>query len=349
MAMLARPPSWIDRSQAWVDRRSIPPWSFYLLLTAGVALLSHLARWLDGSLRPGSPDIGRFAEAPIVVYFFATMHYLNRAARDALASFRPALSVTEQEYSELESKLVMMPRPIALWSTLAGVVLGITSVRSGPVSWGLSPTAGLVTTALVHLLAATILAGAVLFVAHTVRQMQLVDGLQGLARNVSIFQRGSLYAFSGLTFRAAISLLAVTYYYLFLNFYFQVFSPEPALSTVDAFTLIVAVAIAVALFVLPVLRTHRRLVEERAHLVAEADRRYATVFERFNRQVDAADYRDLEPTTKALAGLAVQRETLARLSTWPWRPDTLRSFVTSVALPVLLLLISAGLRRMLGL
>jgi len=55
----------------------------------------------------------------------------------------------------------------------------------------------------------------------------------------------------------------------------------------------------------------------------------------------------MDDLNKALASLVIERDALARISTWPWRPETLRSFLTSVALPVLIWVVTAFLGRLL--
>jgi hypothetical protein len=53
----------------------------------------------------------------------------------------------------------------------------------------------------------------------------------------------------------------------------------------------------------------------------------------------------MDVLTKALSGLIQEREMVKRLSTWPWDTGTLRAVAASVALPVILFLITRYLER----
>jgi len=332
----------------WIDRLPIHPALFYSLATLIVMLVSHAVRWLDGSLSPGRLDIARVVEAPIVVYFMALIHYLNVAARRALAIFRSALDVDDVEHRRLEQQLTTLPQTLSIAAALLGVGLAIASVRAGPLGWGLLPDSPLATRVYVFASAVIIIVTASVFVFHTLRQLSVVSRIHRMATRLSLFDRAPLYAFSALTLRTAMGLSLILYYYLFIAYVLHVFGREP-ISAVDASLIVVAVVVAAAAFCLPLLSMHGRLVEEKRRLVTDADRRYVAMVERFNEQIDRADLEQLEPLSKAISSLGIHREAVARLSTWPWRPDTFRTILTTVALPVVMLLVSSKLKRLLGL
>lgn len=52
---------------------------------------------------------------------------------------------------------------------------------------------------------------------------------------------------------------------------------------------------------------------------------------------------------KTLAALKAEHDVIEKISTWPWKIETLRSFVSAMALPIILYLISRFLERLLGL
>jgi len=313
-----------------------------------MALLGHIVRWLDGSLSPGSFQIPLLAEALVPVWFLALIHYLNSASRKALATFRPALEVSNQEYTQLEYILTTIPRRAGILAVPVGTLLGITSVYSGPASWGLSANPSVGTTALVVLTAAAINVGALLWIVHTIRQLRTVDRIHRMASNLSLFHREPLYAFSGLTLRTAIGALLIVYYYFFLAFYLDIWGQQHSLTAIDAATIGLTIATALPAFILPLSSMHRRLVEEKGRLVAEADQRYSAIVDRFNHEFDRARFKDLESTSRAIASLTSQRDALARISTWPWRPEALRSLLGTIALPVLLYIASRLVGRFIG-
>lgn len=225
-----------------------------------MALLGHVARWLDGSLSPGSFQTARLAEPPVPVYFLALIHYLNSASPRALASFGPALEVGHQEYTELEYILTTIPRRAGILAVLLGTLLGITSVYSGPASWGLSANPSVGTTAFVVLMAAAINVGALLWVVHTIRQLRTVDRIHRMATNLNLLHREPLYAFSGLTLRTSIGALLIVYYYHFLASYPDVWEQQANLTAIDAATIGLTIATALTAFILPLSSMHRRLV-----------------------------------------------------------------------------------------
>jgi hypothetical protein len=50
-------------------------------------------------------------------------------------------------------------------------------------------------------------------------------------------------------------------------------------------------------------------------------------------------------STQAL--LHAEREVLSKLPTWPWRPETLRGFLSAIAAPIFLLIAQLALERLL--
>lgn len=48
---------------------------------------------------------------------------------------------------------------------------------------------------------------------------------------------------------------------------------------------------------------------------------------------------------KALANLVIERDTLEKISTWPWGRGTLTGFLTALILPILLWIITRILER----
>jgi hypothetical protein len=342
------PASWVDQLFAWIERLPFPSWLFYLVIVLTIALLGHIVRWLDGSLSPGSFQIARLAEALVPVWFLALIQYLNSASRRALATFRPALQASDQEYTRLEYILTTISRRAGILAVLVGTLLGISTVYSGPAAWGLSANTSIGTTALVVLLASAVNVGALLWLIHTIRQLRTVDRIHRMATNLSLFHREPHYAFSSLTLRTAIGALLIIYYYFFLAFYLDVWGQQANLTAIDAAGIGLTIATALAAFILPLSSMHRRLVEEKGRLVAEADERYSAIVDRFNREFDRARFKDLESTSRAIASLTSQRDALARITTWPWRPETLRSLLSTMALPVLLYVANRLVGRFLG-
>lgn len=339
------PGSWVDRLFVWIERRPFPPWLFYLLIVLALAILGHIVRWVDGSLPPGSVQVLPIVEAPLAVYFFALIHYLNSISRRALATFRPILDVTDEESIQLEYDLNTTPRWVGILAVLTGALLGITSVYGSPGSWGVSLAPSLGFTALIAVVANV---GSVLWALHTIRQLRAVDRILRMPKDINPFHREPLYAFSALTLPTAIGALVPFYIYLLLTYYLGILGPLRFPPALEAAGVGLVIVLALAAFVLPLSSMHHRLAQAKARLVAEADQRYSAIVDRFNDEFDRARFKDLEATSRAIASLSSQRDALERISTWPWRPETFRSLLTTLALPVLLYIVSRLVGRLLG-
>jgi hypothetical protein len=338
------PPSWADRLQGWVERLPFPPWAAYLVLLLAVSLLFHAALWLEGSLPPGSADVLLFVYALVPVYFLALSHYLNATARQALAKYRPLLDVSDHEYAALEYNLTKVPRRIGILAVVIGVLIGAANFIPNPASWGVVAGASALQTALGLLDTIFVQVVAFYWFAQVIRQARAIDRVHRLTSRINLFRRDPIYAFSALTLRSALGLVLFTYAYLLGT----VFLGLPAPNVLDMVTMSLGGAIALAIFVLPLWRMHRLLTEEKRRLLLEADERYSALVGRFNRQLDKGRLADLDVTGKAIASLASQREVLARVSTWPWRPEALRSLLSTMAAPIILYLISRLLGRLFG-
>lgn len=338
-------PSWLDGLEAWIEARRVPVWAFYLLIAIGLSLLFHIPLWSDGSLTPGILDSTQLIAAVVPAYILGLIHYLNATARKALASYRPLLDLGDQEYASMQYRLTHVPRRLGSLSLLLGGFIGALSFFSSPADWGVKPTFSIPSqgTLLFSALAAQI--AVVYWIIQVVRQARIIDLIHKITKRLDIFRRDPVYSFSSLTLRSAVGLLFALYSYLFIALYLGL-APMP--TTIDWIGMGIAVAIALAIFFLPLNRMHGLLAEEKQHVLRDMDERYSRLLERFNRQVDGGRFNALDTTARVITTLSAQRDTVEKVSTWPWRPETLRSLMTTLALPVILYLLSRLLGRLLG-
>jgi len=338
-------PSWLDRLQAWIERLPVPWWSTYLFAAVLLVLLMHIPRWLDASLPRGSFEVNQSTLAIGTVYFFAFIHYLNTSSRRALANYRPLLHVKAAEYASYDYTLSRMPSRLGYFTVLLGAALGGLSFIPDPESWGVQPTfsALSMTSSLLGALCAMI--GATYWMVQVIRQARTIDRIHRITKRVNLFHRDPVYSFSILTLRSAIGLLLFVYSYLFIALYLGLAAIPNA---VDAAVMGVAIAVALAIFFLPLSRMHGLLGAEKKRLLLETDERYSRLVDRFNSHVDKGKFADIDTTARTIAALVAQRDILAKVSPWPWRPETLRSLLSTVALPVMLYLASRLAGRLFG-
>jgi len=83
--------SWVDRSTAWIDRLSGPAWAYYLVWGVVMYLLISAVQWSAGTYPLGTFSRVHAVGAFLAPYAIGLIHYLDRSARTAMKSFRPAL------------------------------------------------------------------------------------------------------------------------------------------------------------------------------------------------------------------------------------------------------------------
>jgi hypothetical protein len=113
--------------------------------------------------------------------------------------------------------------------------------------------------------------------------------------------------------------------------------------------LILFFLVALACFVLPLNSMHRRLAQEKSRLLAESNRRLELTLAALHQQVDQGEYNKVDGMQKALAALQAEHQIIDKISTWPWRVETLRTFLSTITIPIILYLISRFLGRLVGL
>lgn len=346
-ANLPYAPSWVDRLIAWIDRLPLPPWLFYLAALLAGLLMEHIVHWIDGSLPAGSISIPLAAEAPFLVFAPAAQHYLNATARRALHEFRPALHIDDAQYAILEYQLTTVPARTGLIAGLLGVVLAIVSTISYPAAFGLSPKTPTATTLIIILYIIIQSPFYLVLIFHTLRQLRLVASIHAMVKHINLFQLFPVYAFSSLTSRTGLAIVFIIYYTYFFFYYINVRGSTPGL--LGTAVLVFLFLVALACFVLPLNGIHLRLAQEKASLLAEANRRTEITLSALHQRVDEGEYDKVDGMQKALAALKAEHELIDRISTWPWRSETLRSFLSTIAIPVMLYLATRLLGRLVGL
>lgn len=88
-------------------------------------------------------------------------------------------------------------------------------------------------------------------------------------------------------------------------------------------------------------------IAEKGRLLDEASDRMKVSLAELHRRVDQSDLRDMDSLSKAIAGLEIERNLLIRIPTWPWQPDSLRTLIVALLLPLILWATQALLGRLL--
>ncbi|MGD9147210.1 MAG: hypothetical protein PVI80_16705 [Anaerolineae bacterium] len=335
-------PSWIDRFNDWVEELPIPAWFFYADLGLVLILCQMLFLWLDGGLQ---------AEEllPIIIYnglltafALALIHILDRQAVTALNAMRPTLEMTEAEFDESQYRLSNMP---FLAPLIAGMILLVVVILMEQVSTLPNRYAALeqlpVFSIVYHIVdkSSAFLLGVIIY--HTVRQLGRVNAINLNHVRVNLFNLGPLQAFSKLTASTAVGLVIGVYGWMLINP--ELLADPVSLAFVGAFTVM-----AVAVFVWPLLGTHRRMEVEKAELLQELDLYFEAAFAKLYQRLRDDDDSAIEKLNGTISSLEIQHRRISAIPTWPWRPETARLALSAIALPMILTILQLLAQQALG-
>jgi hypothetical protein len=206
------PPSWLDRVTGCVGRLPGPAWAYYLgLLVLQLAYVNGVL-WVNGKTPVGSIDLPRSFFVFPAPYFLWLRFHLDGVASAALDTFRPALTVSDAQVSQLRYRLTTLPardaRIVAAVMALASVWNFMRLPTSVIEQYAASRGAALLEFGPLALLA-LVTFGVSTY--HMLHQLRLVTDLHQLATQITIFRSRPLYAFSGLTARTGMSFLFIAY------------------------------------------------------------------------------------------------------------------------------------------
>lgn len=351
------PPSWFDRFTDWVDRLPGPTWVFYGLLAALTILEISVVQWLEGAYPPGTFSPNHLLIGVSLAYFLGLMHYLDKAAGSAIASFRPFLSLPKAgarssvkdraTFDSLSYQLTTLPRRPALIATLVGVVFTAGALL-GDMAGGAVPAflEGTATTPLgnASVLLAFIPINVLLFLVlyHTIHQLLQVSRIYTTHARINVYQLNSLYALSLPGAYTALGLI------FFVYGLWAITDPTDGANVIQISISLVFAAIAAATFAWPLWGAHRRLVQEKEARLSDASSRFEAATRELHRRMDSGRLTHMDDLNKAVATLEIEQNALRKVPTWPWQPGALRAIVAALLLPVAIWVIQTLLGRVLG-
>lgn len=330
-------PSWVNDLIAWVDRLPGPRWAFYIGLMAVGGLASMSSLWIPGAVPVGQFAISQVYWGLLPGALLWLTDYLDGVAHSAFDAFRPALETSEANAARLGYELTVIPARWALVLTIFALLFQLAGYLLDPVGSqvvGLSAF-GFAVRIPVEWLVSSLM---IVILYHTLRQLRAVSRIHELARHVDLLQPAPLYAFSSLTSRTGIALIAIISTAALTN-------PESMLSSFGFPFVVAFFVVAVLAFVVPLYGMHQRIAAERARLLSEVGRRLTASIAEIHRSSDAADLSQADALNKMLTSLIAEREMTARLPAWPWQPGTLGAFATAIVLPIGLFLATRFLDR----
>jgi cell division protein FtsB len=334
-------PSFIDRFTGFVQRQPLPYWLTYLLLFLLESALLHVLSWVDGWLPAYRLGLILFLFPFWLWGSLAIVTYLDSLSLRAISEFEPLLRISTETKRQLKYEFTTMPaRSVLLSATAWSVVfvlswfLGYNSAVAvygwGPLTTWLNFAAGFVSFSV----------GSVIYY-HSIRQLRLVSRTVQMVSQFDLFRLDPAYAFSFLTSRTGISWVAL------LTLSLLMFPLEVGGITELSY-LVLQIALASGAFLLPLRFVNRRLVLEKRGQLAELDQRTKATLARMHQLIDENDLREVPRLNDVLKALTTEREILAKIPTWPWRPGLFAGFLSVIVIPIVLFLLQFGLSEWLG-
>jgi hypothetical protein len=329
--------SWFDALLRVADRVPLGPGLFYPSFAALVLLLLHVQAWLSGAVAVGTFDPTQATHGFYIVYPLALLDYLHRAAARAWREFRPAADVSDDVARRLGYELTHIPtRAGAGVAVLGAVVVAVSASSPASGMPGLTGIPLVIGAIAIWVAVTTVL----LLVVDIVRMLRFVGRVLERDTRVNLFKPEPLYAFSRLTLRAALGLIAIATFQLLVV-------PAEINAAPETIAWLGMILIAgTAAFILPLSGIHDRIVAEKRILEAAVGDRIEATIARIHAAVDADAAAEDDHLSKRLASLIQEREFLARLPTWPWETGTARTFASAILLPVLIWLLTRLLGRL---
>ncbi len=327
------PASWIHRFVGWVDDFFVPPWLFYSGLFLLHGLINHLVNWQEGLVQSGTIDIRLFLRILQPYGILILHHYFESASRDALRDTRPMLGVTDDEFLKLEYEFSVLPvRQFMAWS-MVGLALGVFFFFYTEPS-GASSLYVIVTLFLGYVPNGMLAFG---FAYRMIRMLRMIDSVFASAQNVGLFMLSSVYALSTLSAKVGGS--------AFVLLYISSFTGPQGVTDLGLGMVIIGSLIPLAVLFLPLRGINRRLVDEKQRLLFDVSQRLESALNQINQAFDKENHKKIGELDITLRALTREKELLDKIPTWPWRPATIRVFLSAILLPIFLWLIQQILER----
>lgn len=334
-------PSWVNRLIARFDTLPLSPLVVYAGLWLALLAIAHLFAWGGGQLPRGVFDARILVVTAWAPYSLGFIAYLSHTAGHALDDFRPALDLDERQCQRLRYEFTVLPARPALIAQVAGVAVVLASLvvmpatRTPFIAW---PVIGPLATGM----GVVGIGLAMVAIYQTFRHLHLIRLTYRRANRLRLFQAGQLYAFSTLTLRIGVGWLIIIYTgpLAFPDVL------ENMLWMAAALLLVLSIALS---FVATLTGIHRRIDVLKTQQLAEVHELMDQVFDSLDQRLRNGELGGIGDLREAVAALELQRNVLAKASTWPWQPGTLASFLTALSLPLLVWLAQEVLNRLLGL
>jgi hypothetical protein len=290
--------------------------------------------WVTGLVPFGTLDLNVVTLLAYGPYGLAGLLIGRHIARRSLETFWPATGWLDKDRPSwafqfdntsfgLETAAVVLG--------VAGAIAALIGAPSSVVGTGQDRPVYFVAFAPIFLLGYSI---ATVGIVTSTRWLVLVSRIHRDATAIDPFDRGPIYAFSGLTVTVGLIYVIAVYYAMSVNAAYQA-GNLPSLAFLG-----VSILAGVAAFVAPLWGIHVRITRERAKLLRDVERRINQVAQRLYELVDTGALDSTKTVNDLLSGLNALRDRILRLPTWPWPPNLFRGFITALLLPIVIYILT---------
>ncbi len=325
-------PSWIDRLLHWVDTLPISPAVFFLLIYIVCVLGMNVPVWLEGIRPPGQFVTTFFFDATWLPFITGFIYLMNKTAENAIASFRPLLEVSQDEFEELATRFKTLPQiPILIFSLL-GLAIGVSEsslriyIFAQPGPPAISEIAWLIfnNSAFVFL---------PVWFYFAFRQLVQVNRLFGLVKKVNLFDLQQFYGLTSVTLVVGSFFIALAN----LNYVIEVFGGTASLTTEENIGIyLTSVGIGLLMVILPLYGIHNKINREKRAVLSELGQQVETLRTDLQADIREHKFENIQGFERSLAALFNLRAQVQAIPAWPWQPGALRNFFSAIGLPLLI-------------
>ena len=330
--------SWVDRIQQFADVFPLAPLGFHVTLAVVIFFILHGSQWVSGNTEKFLFTLPFTWTAIWTPLMLAMIQILDRIANQSLAQFRAASGLEAEDYKLYRYRLTTMPsRPVILSQLLVGTVIFLGTVWLAPDYSGLI-SGYLISDLILFLIFWFNMGMLVVSMYHHTRQLEMVSNLHQEAASIDIFDTAPIFAFSRLSFWAAV----FTVFMILPSIFIYQITEENIIFAVPS---IVGMGFATLVFFLPLYSLNKRLVNEKSAMLGQVRQRIRDTIHELNQDMDQGDLSHIETQHAQLALLVLEQEYLEKLRTWPWPHGTFARLLGLIALPVLLFILQLLIQR----
>lgn len=335
--------SFFDHYFDWVDRLPIPVWLYYGLLYIASVILVELPFWVAGALPWARVDLAGLVGGIWVPLESGTMHYLDHLGARQIEKLRSSLGLDPDSYSVLRYRIQTMPqRPVLLLTGLLLVgVLTVAILSPGTFApEGASAAVG-------WLGAVSFFFGYITspgYIFHIFHQLRVVRKAYEQVEDINLFNLGPLHSLSVVTAQTGMAIFLL----LALNYANNIALAGGEVSLLPAVIFpSVGITLVILVFLLPLLDIRGRIQEKKEDLLKQNGEVLQDSMQELQKRMARRELNEVPELQDGINALVLVGKQLENISPWPWNPDTLRSFLSAILLPIFLFIVQQVLSRFL--